>query len=88
MQLFKQIYIWKKQNSDSMVRYCCFEDLQVNKFCVQSADFFSLPVNREYFHQADAQAIELFLESTPDKRCEWYDNLISAIAAHDLEFLE
>lgn len=86
MSLFKQIFIWKKIDADSAVRYCCFENLEKNNFCVQNADFFSLPIEWKYLQEAEARIAELFMECAPDKRCEWHDSLKSAIEAHDSDF--
>lgn len=86
MNLFKQIFIWKKISADSAIRYCCFENLEKRIFCVQNADYFSLPIEWKCFQEAEAQIAELFMECAPDERCEWYDSLKSAIEAHDSDF--
>ncbi len=88
MSLLRQIFIWKKLDADSAVRYCCFENLETRNFCVQNADFFSLPIDWKCLQQAEERIVELFIESAPHERCEWYDSLSSAIEAHDFDFSE
>lgn len=43
--LFKSIVIWKNVNETTAIKYCCLKDISLNKFAVQSADFFHLPVD-------------------------------------------
>jgi hypothetical protein len=86
MTMYRSIGIWRQISSEEGGRYSCFEDLELGKFCVQSADFFRLPVNNETIMRADKQFVELFLEIDPRERCSWYTTLQEAIAAHEKEF--
>jgi hypothetical protein len=86
MKLYRSVAIWRRLSGEEGVRYSCFEDLRSGKFCVQSADFFHLPVNVEMVNRADKQFVELFLEIDPEERCTWYDTLRDAITAHEKEF--
>lgn len=83
--LYKQILIWKHLE-DGAVRYCCFENLASHQYCVQSADFFRLPIENKQLTSSNIQMVELFMEVEPRERCMWFDSLESAITAHDQAF--
>lgn len=83
---YQEIKVWRRLSSRSCVRYACFKALRTGKYCVQSADFFYLPVDEQHHRYLDTQFLELFMEADPQERCTWFDSLEAAIAAHDEEF--
>lgn len=84
--LLRELFVWKRLGAGEAVRYVCFEDLSTGRFCVQSADFYRLPVKPELLRQLELQAVELFLEQSPLDRCEWHASVEAAIEAHDRHF--
>ncbi|GLS27581.1 hypothetical protein [Marinibactrum halimedae] len=86
MKILKEIILWKKNTDGSVTRYFCFQDLELDKYCVQNADFYHSPVNENDISQLDQQAIELILEESPEYRCDWFDSINEAVKAHDSEF--
>jgi hypothetical protein len=85
--MFKSFDVWKKISTARLVRYRCFEDADTGKFCVQSADFYNLPIKEEQFVQSEKQFLELMIEESPFVRSGAFDSLAEAIAHHDSEFL-
>lgn len=85
-KLYKAIDIWKRMGNGSVVRFRCFEILGENQFCVQSADFFHLPIDEKQMKYLDNHYIELFIEDAPDERSDTYPSLEEAIAAHEIIF--
>jgi hypothetical protein len=75
-------------NATTAVRYRCFQRLMDDQFCVQSADYYQLPLREEQIKMLDQQFLELFIEQPPDERSALYPTLIDAIAAYDLEFAD
>ena len=55
-------------------------------FCVQSADFYGLPVTVNARVEFDRQFVELFIEVEPMGRSRWFATVDEAIAAHEEEF--
>lgn len=86
--LFKEVMVWRRLDAVSAIRYACFQDLGNDKFAVQSADFFRLPLTDVPVHDLATQFAELFIETSPADRCSWFDSLGDAIANHDLEFCQ
>ena len=78
--------VWKRLNNTSAVRYCCLNNLETNKYAVQSADFFRLPLEVKSFTEFDMQFAELFIEVDAQERCNWFSSLEEAIKKHDEEF--
>jgi hypothetical protein len=86
--MFRSFDIWKTIDQEQMVRYRCFEDLESGKFCVQSADFFRLPIGMERLALLEKQFLELLIEESPFSRSGVFDSIQEAIANHDSEFSE
>ncbi|MEC4818936.1 MAG: hypothetical protein SAK29_37525 [Scytonema sp. PMC 1069.18] len=86
--MFKTIDIWKRLDHTTAVRYRCFQRLMDGQFCVQSADYYYLPIREEQVRTLDRQFLELFIEEAPDQRCEVYPNLEEAIAMYEKEFAD
>lgn len=86
MNIFQEVLVWKRIDNTSSVRYFCFHDLVTGQYCVQSADFFNTPIDTKQVQQFQKQSIELFAESSPIERCEWFESLAEAIKCHDEDF--
>jgi hypothetical protein len=84
--MLKSIDIWKKLPGDRLVRYRCFEFLGEGGYCVQSADFFTLPVDDAQLRFSEKQFLELLIEEDPRTRCAIYPTLEQAIQAHERDF--
>jgi len=84
--LFRQIVVWRRLGPARAVRYICFEDLSAFGFCVQSADFFTLPLDTATSRQHEAQMLELLIEEAPGRRSPLHPTLASAIKHHDAMF--
>lgn len=83
--LYRAFDVWKRTGSD-LIRYRCFEVLPGNRFCVQSADFYSemdQPAQNAFL---DRQFKELLSEQSPDLRSGSFATIEEAIAAHDAAF--
>ncbi|WP_137940370.1 hypothetical protein [Chitinivorax sp. B] len=87
MNLFQEVMIWRMVEEGAAVRYCCIRDLNTNKYGVQSADFFRLPLDEKQFRFFEKQFVELFIEIPIQERCGWFDSIQEAIDAHDKEFM-
>ncbi|NHZ40397.1 hypothetical protein [Massilia aquatica] len=85
-ELFKEVMVWRRLDAVSAVRYTCLQDLHNDKFALQSADFFRLPLTPASAHNFAAQFVELLIETSPTERCSWFDSLDDAIVNHDQEF--
>jgi hypothetical protein len=83
--MYRAIDVWKKIDG-GLIRYRCFEILESGKYCVQSADFYYLPIEREQLKQHEQQFFELLIASPPDEREGTFDSLEEAIRDHDQEF--
>jgi hypothetical protein len=87
MTLYKAIEVWKRVDGNTAIRYRCLESLQSKRFCVQSADFYRLPLNEKQITNLAHQFVELFIEQEPSKRTGEHPTLEEAIATHDKTFL-
>jgi hypothetical protein len=84
--MYRSIDIWARREDGTVVRYRCFELLPDRTYCVQSADFFRLPLDDNQVRQLDRQFMELLLEEPPEIRAGAYSTIAEAIAAHDRDF--
>ncbi len=84
--LYVELKVWKRLNDQAAVLYRCFKSLEDEKFAVQSADFFRLPIDERQIHNSARQFFELLIEVAPSQRCAWFESLDEAIAAHDRDF--
>ena len=87
MNLYRTIDVWKRVDQTTAIRYRCFESLQSKRYCVQSADFYRLPLDTKQLANLDSQFMQLFLEQAPSNRTTEHQTLEEAIAAHDKDFL-
>jgi hypothetical protein len=86
MNLYKAIDVWKRVNKTTAIRYRCFESLNSGHFCVQSADFYRIPLDADQVRSLSSQFVELLVEQDPVERSGEYATVAEAIAAHDEEF--
>jgi len=84
--MYRELSIWKRIDSERAVHFRCFEDVASRLFCVQSADFYALPVTANARLQFDRQFVQLFIEVEPMERSRWFATVDQAIAAHEEEF--
>ncbi len=85
-KLYRKLDVWKKGGDDVVIIYSCFHDLASNKYCVQSADFYNIPITSKQIEEFKRQEVELFLDVAPDKRSPLFDTIEEAIYEHDKEF--
>jgi hypothetical protein len=85
MKLFRQIPIWKRLDPKNAVRFNCIEDIEMNRFTVQSADFFSIPIKGEHISYLEKLFPERFIEADWGQR-KWFASIEGAIADHESEF--
>jgi hypothetical protein len=86
MSLYQVVDVWKKISEKRLLRYRCFKNLETNRYCVQSADFYSLPLDGAQAINLEKQHCELFVEQLPDKRSSSFDSIEEAIEVHNREF--
>ena len=84
--LFKEVMVWRRIDTVSAVRYSCLQDVENEKYVVQSADFFRLPLPPGVANVFAGQFAELFIDTSPRERCIWFNSLADAIAHHEREF--
>lgn len=86
MSLYEAIDVWKRVSARELVRYRCFRNLATNRYSVQSADFYRIPLDQPQTGNLEKQFYELLAEQAPDERAESFDSIEEAIAAHEREF--
>ena len=84
--MYRYIDVWKRVNDTTVVRYRCFQRIKDNGYCVQSADYYSTPIDHKKIEELDTQFLELLIEQDPDERSGIYETLEEAIAMHEKEF--
>lgn len=85
--LYRQIDVWKKTDNTCAIRFRCFENIETNMFCVQSADYFHIPVDEKQLSDSTKQFLELFIEESPDSRSKMFSTIEEAIESHLKEFI-
>lgn len=86
MNLFEEVVVWGKTNAGLLVKYRCFRNLSNNLFAVQSADFFEKATDQKSILASEIQAVELFLDESPEIRSSWHASLAEAIQKHMDDF--
>lgn len=84
--MFKAIDIWKRVDDTIAARCRCFERIADGQFCVQSVDYYHLPLTEKQIKALDNQFLELFIEESPDQRSSLHPTLQEAIAQYDQDF--
>jgi hypothetical protein len=85
LDLYEAIDVWRKLSPTEFVCYRCFRNILTNRYVVQSADFFTLPLDTKQMANLSKQYLELLTEQAPDERSESFDSLIEAIKAHEAD---
>jgi len=83
-RLYRQINVWQRINKGRIAIYRCFEILPPGKYCVQSKDFFSVPIDDEEWRRSERQFLELLSEMVPGGYS--YDTLEDALRRFDEDF--
>src|SRR5260221_5180133 len=87
VNLYEAMDVRKRISKTELVRYRCFRNVGTNKYSVQSADFYRLPLDPMHAANLERQYLELLTEQAADERAEGsFDSLAEAIEAHDREF--
>jgi hypothetical protein len=76
----------EKESDKSLVRYRCLQSLNNGKYGIQSADFYSVPLDAKAVSNLESQFVELLAEQDPLERAGEHDSLEDAIRAHELDF--
>jgi hypothetical protein len=84
--MYREISVWRRVNDKTAIRFRCFEELNTHRFCVQSADFYSIPWTADVAAHSDRQFLELFMEEDPVERSGGFASVEEAIAAHEKTF--
>lgn len=79
MKLFRSIDVWKRLSDNCMVRYRCFQILPDGGYCVQSEDYYYLPLESKQIQSLDENFLQLLIEYDPDQRRTTYSTLEEAI---------
>jgi hypothetical protein len=87
-KLYQAVDVWKRLSETEFVRYRCFKNIATNRYAVQSADFYRLPLDPDQIADLDRQYLELLIEQAPDERSGSFDSIIEAIRAHEAEFAD
>jgi hypothetical protein len=85
--LYEAINVWKRISDTESVCYRCFKNIVTHRYCVQSADFYTLPLDPKQLASLELQHLELLMEQDPIERAGSFDSLVEAIKAHEAEFL-
>lgn len=84
--MYRQINVWRRIDPGTAACYRCFESILDGSYCVQSVDYFRLPLDDAQQKHLRAQLVELFVEQDPLERSGGFPTLAEAIAAHDRDF--
>ena len=84
--LYKEISVWRPLGPTQAVRYVCFEQVGKALYCVQSADFYTLPMSQKTAQEHASKLLELLIEEPPAARCTWFETVEAAINEHDRLF--
>lgn len=83
---FVAINVWRRLDDGRLVHYRCFQLVPRGGYCVQSADFYSLPIDQDRRKDLENQFLELLVEQPPNLRSGVFPTLEEAIARHDADF--
>src|SRR5260370_41583045 len=86
MILYRSIDVWQVLDPRTVIRYRCFQILQGDRYCVQSADFYTFPIDERQARSLETQFLELLIEQPPDRRTITFASLEKAITHHNKEF--
>jgi hypothetical protein len=78
--------VWKRIDDTRIVRFRCFEEMETHLFCVQNADFYTMPLKADVIANSERLFLELLAETEPMDRCTWFATVEEAVAAHEESF--
>ena len=84
---YKEIIVWKRVGEKSLKKFVCFELLSEKKFCVQSIDFYHMPIDYKNLEYQRGNFYELLCEEKPEERSGLFDTLEEAILDFENNFL-
>ena len=79
--------VWQYHGDKLLVCFRCFKVIPGDRFCVQSADLFHLPISEEALENSRQQFFELLGEERPNLRSPSFDSIEEAIEHHLAEFV-
>jgi len=85
-ETYRSFDIWRRRDSNTLVRYRCFENCSTGRFCVQSSDSYKRPVTNDQIQSLEKQFIELLIEQSPFERGGFFATIEEAISDHDKSF--
>jgi hypothetical protein len=86
-RLDRRIEIWERLSEAQVACYQCLEVIAPGKFCVQSRDFFTQPLEQAAHLSFLDQFVTLLSEESPEIRTPLCDSLEAAIQAHNSYFV-
>lgn len=78
-RLYRRVEIWVRLSEVQVACYQCLEVLPLGKFCVQSKDFYTLPLRKDVCELLASQFLTLLSEEAPEDRAPLYDSVEEAI---------
>lgn len=86
MKLYRRFDVFVRRDSETVVVYRCFEDLDSRRFSIQSADRMKRPFDAEQSNQHVTQLFELFAEESPESRSGSFPTVAEAILDFEQSF--
>jgi hypothetical protein len=86
MTMFEYISVWKRVSDSELILYRCFKNLATGRYCVQSADFYRLPMNAKQVAFLEENFLRLFAAASPEERSNSFATLEEAIREHVRKF--
>ena len=74
-KMYRELSVWKRIDDTRVVRFRCFEEMETHLFCVQNADFYTMPLKADVIaklRQARGplrERVSAFL--TPEQLTKW-----------------
>lgn len=87
MTMFECISVWKRVSDSELILYRCFKNLATGMYCVQSADFYRVPINAKQVAFLEENSLRLFV-AVPEERSNSFATLEEAIREHVRKFGE
>ena len=84
--MYREFSVWKRIDDTGAVRFRCLEEMETHLFCVQNADFYTMPLKADLIAKSERMFLELLVEIEPTDRCTWFATVTEAIAAHEENF--
>ena len=85
-KMYRELSVWKRIADAKVVRFRCLEEMETHLFCVQNADFYTMPLKADVIANSERVFLELLAETEPMDRCTWFATVEEAVAAHEENF--